>query len=265
MENTNKNMATWKCANRLEFEPRKWQAEASLENNRADRAVITDMSGGMTEVWCIGDWDYNWSEINSPTLSLKKNTPYVFTFWLNGGENDNNSEVCQFRIYFKGDDENPMIFRLNRNYIKAAKHNGGWYRYEIPFNTGDATVGSEGENVETTLQFAAMAAPCAFMPDKPAFDALSDEERPDPRIPQRHNIVFAEGWPRRNCSWSHLIFGEEEPAKNAHENGFNNTFNSEKLAMLQEMGFNLNEALQDVHLPPDVKADLIREIFGMTQ
>ncbi|MCL1878264.1 MAG: hypothetical protein FWF80_05355 [Defluviitaleaceae bacterium] len=248
-----KNMANWKDENRLHFEPRKWQAEAHLQDCRAERVVITDPAGGMTEVWCLGDWHKHWSAINAPAMRLKKNTDYMFAFWLNGGENDRHKEVCQFKIYFDGDGENPLIFRLNRNYIKPTKYNGGWYRYEIPFNTGD----SDGEDVEITLQFAAMDAHCAFMPDHPALDALSDEARPDPRIPQRHNIVFTDGWPR-DTGWSYLAFGDDVAVEHhGHENGFN----GERFATLQGMGFDLQDAIND--LPPDMKADLIREIFAL--
>ncbi|MCL2356241.1 MAG: hypothetical protein FWC70_03630 [Defluviitaleaceae bacterium] len=235
------NMATWKEEStdeaRLQFEPRKWQSE----NNLAERTVITDPAGGLTEVFCLGNWHKQRAEINSQAMPLKKNTDYTFAFWLNGGENDRRAETCQLRVCFNGDDKNPLIFRLNRGYIKPAKYSGGWYRYEIPFNTGDA----DGESVETTLQFTATDAHCAVMPDKPVFDALPDDDRPDPRIPQRHNIVFTDGWPH-DASWSHLVFGGGENIR----------------ALSESLGIDIDAAI--ITLPGEEKAELIRQIIEMT-
>jgi len=119
------------------FEPRAWHVEPAKNNwrNKVERTFITDMSGSLTEAFCIGDWQKNWSSVESPKFTLDENETYVFTFWLNGGENVRLEELCQFRIYLGDDTDNPFIFRLNRNYIKPTKHHKGWYRYEIPFNT----------------------------------------------------------------------------------------------------------------------------------
>ncbi|MCL1884920.1 MAG: hypothetical protein FWF81_14335 [Defluviitaleaceae bacterium] len=231
--------------NYLAFEPRKWQADKNHSN--AERTMITDMCGGLTEVFCLGDWHKNWSQINSPNMLLKKNTDYVFTFWLNGGENDRFKETCKLKIYFQSDSENPIIFKLNRSYIKPIKYNSGWYRYEIPFNSGD----SNGESVAILMQFAAMDAHCAIMPDKPEFDSLPDEDLPDSRIPQRHNIVFSEGYPR-DAHWSHLVFGEDSNYRNPFHQ-------SSSLASLIAEGFDLNMALED--LPPQEKADVLMKIL----
>jgi hypothetical protein len=76
--------------NYISFEPRKWQADTSVNSNgnKSERVFVTDMCGGLTEVYCIGDWHKNLSQIKSESMMLKENSDYVFTFWLNGGEND---------------------------------------------------------------------------------------------------------------------------------------------------------------------------------
>jgi len=189
------------------FDPRKWKPNPLItSNNKAERTFITGIGGKLTEVYCLGDWNWHWSEIENPRTAMKSNTDCVFTFWLNGGENDRNDEVCQLKIIFNGDEDNAMTFKLNRHYIKPEKHIGGWYRYEIPFKIPEAGEPGE-ENVIVQLKFAAMSAPCAIMPDNEEFAELSGEEFPDPKIPQRSNIVFNDGYPR-DAWWSHLIFGE---------------------------------------------------------
>ena len=200
--------------NKLTFDARKWQADTTVPDrnkNRAERAFVNDMCGGLTEVYCVGNWNKDWSQIESPRYNLEKGQDYIFSFWLNGGENDRFQEFCTLRIVFDDNWDNAMAFKLNRNYIKPAKHNSGWYLYEIPFNTGNSGF--------TQFKLSVMDAYCAIMPDKPEFAQLPDEEKPDPRIPQRHNIVFAEGFPR-NSGWSYLVFGEgSQNSDNNRSNG----------------------------------------------
>jgi hypothetical protein len=214
----------------LTIEPRKWKVDYSGNKPAAQRTFITDMAGGLTEAICLGNWKFEWMNIYSPQTALRKNTDYVFAFWLNGGETEIEQETCEFRIYLN-DSENPMIFRLNRDYIKTEKYNKGWYRFMIPFNSGE----SENEAVVAHFEFVAMRAYCAVLPDKPEYAGLPDEERPDPRIPQRHNIAHgASGYPR-DKSWSYLVFGKEAmdlatvwgpSGRNASGNGNNTNTNT---------------------------------------
>jgi hypothetical protein len=151
-----------------------------------------------------------------------------------------------------GDADNPLVFRLNRQYIKPDKYNGGWYRYKIPFNVGD----TDGEEVPVTLQFCAMDAHCAIMPDKQEFAQLPDEEQPDKRIPQRHNIVFTDGWPR-DSKWSYLVFGDET----SYQNTEGNHYNQHRIDSLIAMGMDFESMFDD--MDSGDKSDLFRDIFGM--
>ncbi|MCL2364330.1 MAG: hypothetical protein FWC71_06665 [Defluviitaleaceae bacterium] len=241
------------------FEPRTWQVEPARNNwsNKVERTFITDMAGDLTEAFCIGDWHKNWSSVESPNIMLDKNKSYVFTFWLNGGENDRLDELCQFRIYLNDNSENPFIFRLNRDYIKPTKHHQGWYRYEIPFNTGSGI--AHHNNINITLQFAAMDAHCAFLPDKAEFAALLDEEIPNPQLPQRHNIKFPGGYPR-DSHWSHLVYGNTATPPPLHPFSQNE---QNKLQQLITLGVDIESILE--HMDSEDLINLLRTPNNLAQ
>ncbi|MDF2589801.1 MAG: hypothetical protein K0S41_3642 [Anaerocolumna sp.] len=180
--------------NRLYFNAREWKFNPDCDKNAGERTFITGLDGKLVEIYTLGNWGWDWSEIISKQLTLQKNTEYTFTFWLNGGENDRNNEVCRLQITFNNDHENSLIYKLNRNYIKPLKHYKGWELYEIPFTTED--------NEYTELKFVAQAAFMAVMPakDKEEYADLPDEVDEFYNVrPQRHNIVFDDGWP--NNTW----------------------------------------------------------------
>ncbi len=120
-------------------------------------------------------------------------------FWLNGGENDRCDEICQLQILFTDysvtasseEFEKGMCYRLNREYIKPLKRYKGWEYYDIPFTTTDARY--------TQFQFVAYRAPMALMAaEKPdVYESLEEVLDPfDGKRPQRHNIMFEDGWPK---------------------------------------------------------------------
>lgn len=174
--------------NRLYFNPRDW---ALVSDALGYRSFMEGPDGELSESFMIGDWGWNWTEVASQTLTLEKHAKYEFVFWLNGGENDQNNETCQFAVLFDDDYDGRLIYNLNRNYIKPQKKVNGWELYCIPFSTGD--------NQNTQLRFMAMRAPMTVMsagdPEGYADLADSPDEFEDKR-PQRHNIVFNDGWPR---------------------------------------------------------------------
>ena len=150
--NENKNEQR---VNRLLFNAREWSFNKDCQkSNVGNRSFMQGPDGNLAEAYTIGDWGYNWTEIVTKTLILPKNTTHTLTFWLNGGENDKNDEVCRFVVVYNNDCDNCYTYNLNRNFIKPLKKVNGWELYEIPFITGD--------NEYTQ---------------------------------QRHNIVFADGWP----------------------------------------------------------------------
>lgn len=138
-------------------------------------------------------------------LRLERNTEYHFVFWLNGGENDNSDETCMFQVIFTDNSmraseaewEQRLCYKLNRAYIKPLKKYNGWELYDIPFTTNDCEY--------TQMRFTAQRAPMAIMEARePAFYAEL-EDRIDEfanRRPQRHNIIFEDGWPTANVWYS---------------------------------------------------------------
>lgn len=191
------------------FNAREWRFNPKVARNVGERSFITDLEGGLSECYMIGDWKWNWTEICTKYMKLEKDSDYTFIFWLNGGERDDNAEVCQLQVVFtNGDDEetqyedwanrgiskeewnNRLIYKLNRSFIKPIKKVRGWELYEIPFHT---------ENKEfTQLRFVANGAYMTIMPakDKEYYAEWQDELDPfEGQRPQRHNMVFEDGWP----------------------------------------------------------------------
>ena len=210
----------------ITFNARHWTISKDCNKTVGSRTFITDPFGGLSEAWLLGDWNWNWSQIETKDMILEKNTDYVFTLWLNGGENDCNDSVCQLEIMFDNDYEGRSIYRLDRNYIQYIKHYKGWYLYRIPFNTGDACY--------TKLRFVAMRAYCALIPAKELSDYESlPEDLPQENVPQRHNIVFgSEGFPR-NCWWSSNVFGKN--------------INSQSNANCNNYGVNFKDFAESIH------------------
>lgn len=186
-----------KTMNALYIEPRSFHPVEGCENNIFSRSYISSfLDGRLQETLMLGDWQWNWSEAASEPLELQPNTDYVLTFWLNGGENDQYNETCDFRILFTDDPaqsvdrQNELIYKLNRHYIRPAKSIDGWELYEIPFRTE--------EKRYTFLKFAAMRAPMAILPAGDVSDYADLADRPHPLAEgkkQRPNIVFDSGYP----------------------------------------------------------------------
>lgn len=179
----------------LYFNPRKWSFNRECPKNVGSRSFMLGPDGELAEAYMIGNWRYDWTEIISETLLLKKQTRHVFVFWLNGGENDRNDEVCRFEVIFNNDVENRRTYNLNRNFIKPVRTLNNWELYEIPFMTED--------NEYTQLKFVAQAAFMTVMAakDSGAYEGIPNHEDPYKRWrPQRHNLIFEDGFPPAN-SW----------------------------------------------------------------
>lgn len=192
IDNTNKE--TENQVVRLYFNPRKWSFNKACKSNVGNRSFITGPDGTLAEGYMIGDWNYNWTEIISETLLLPQNTDCRFTFWLNGGENDRQDEVCRLDIIFDNDQEQRLSYNLNRNFIRPVKKLNGWELYEIPFRTQD--------NAYTELKFIAQKAYMTILAAKDASAYAAIPDSPDPfeaERPQRHNLIFSDGFPTN--SW----------------------------------------------------------------
>lgn len=211
--------------NTIYFNPRNWSFEQTQYNSqnsflfshtgsmnrgtgytqpvRAERSFINDFDNGLVESLLFGHWDAPAVTAVSSELFLTPDTAYRFVFWLNGGENDKSSEICQLRIIFSGSPEDCYTYNLNRNYIKPLLHRDGWELYSIPFQTPAASSAMQGTSepspaVAVRLAFVAENAPMAIKPAKEP-EAYADwEDAPDAfagQRPQRHNLVFEDGWP----------------------------------------------------------------------
>jgi hypothetical protein len=99
--------------------------------------------------------------------------------------------VCRLEILYNNDWENRYTYNLNRNFIKPLKKLNGWELYEIPFITGD--------NEYTQLRFVAQGAYMTVMAAKEpsAYADIPDtHDEFEGLRPQRHNIVFDDGFPK---------------------------------------------------------------------
>ncbi len=219
---------------KLYFDPRKWSFNKTCKDNVGNRSFITGPDGVLAEGYMIGDWSNRWTEIVSETLLLPKNADCSFTFWLNGGENDRNDEVCRFDIIFNNNHEQRFSYNLNRNYIRPVKKLNGWELYEIPFRTEN--------NEYTELRFVAQKAYMTVLAAKDVSFYKDVKDHPDPfeaERPQRHNIIFSDGFPA-NSWYSTRSLKEkhkcQQPDKK-HQDGF---------GFRQGMGF----PAMDLGIPP---------------
>ncbi len=216
--------------NYITINPREWHKNPDESHKTVfDRIMISNplaafdpSEGSLVEILSIGDWDWNhYSKVTNGFLTVEPNTEYHLVFWLNGGENDRSDEICQLQILFTDcnvtasgkEFEEGSCYRLNRGYIKPLKKYKGWEYYDIPFVTTDARYAE--------FQFVAHKAPMALMParEPEAYEGLEDVTDPyEKQRPQRHNIVFEDGWPTNN--W----YSTEKLAREASRHAFENTF-----------------------------------------
>lgn len=211
--------------NTIYFNPRNWSFEQTQYNSQnsfvfsrthstnqgtgysqpvhAERSFINDFDDSLVESLMFGHWDAPAVSAVSNEMSLIPDTAYRFVFWLNGGENDKSSELCQLLIIFSGNREDCYTYNLNRNYIKPLLHKDGWELYSIPFRTPAVASAIQGASepaptVATRLAFVAGNAPMAVKPAKEPDFYADWEDAPDAfasQRPQRHNLVFEDGWP----------------------------------------------------------------------
>lgn len=227
--NTN-NTANTEPVNKLYFDAREWIFNKECKNNVGSRSFMQGPDGVINEAFMIGNWGWDWTEIISRIMLLPKNTLNTFTFWLNGGENDNNNEVCRFEIVFNNDYENRYTYNLNRNFIKPLKKVNGWELYEIPFRTGD--------NEYTQFKFIAQRAYMTVLNAKDVSEYADLQDTVDPYEqyrPQRHNIIFADGWPT-NTGYSTVRL-EQQYGNKQQSNDSSATKNEQPSGFVPPKGF----------------------------
>lgn len=227
------------------FNPREWSLEQSQNDNNyfngmqmnfmnrsvtVERSFINEFDNGLVECLMLGGWNEPYVKVISKNFSLTQDTDYSFVFWLNGGENDKNSEICQLQVIFEGNQKDCNTYRLNRNFIKPLLHYHGWELYSVSFHTPFVmTSANEGEAIVISTQFSFVSgnAPMALKPAK-ELDFYKDWEDVQDEFaelrPQRHNIVFEDGWPSLNMYGGDKYSTEALRArKNAETESFFNT------------------------------------------
>lgn len=170
----------------LFFNVTDWHVDKQVPQSVATIKTVRGFDGAEVLTWQLGDWNWNWTTLTSKR-DLEPNTEYIFTFWLNGGENDRGDEVCNLEIF--GDDwDLRTTFKLNRDYILPTLIKNGWYLFCIPFKTDK--VG------KTTLRFSVSGAITTIAPAQSAvsYENLESDDD-DHEKPQRSNVVFENGWP----------------------------------------------------------------------
>ena len=218
--------------NYITINPKEWRKNPDGSNKTVcDRFMISNPLAGvipsapsMVEVLSVGAWDWNCtSHVTNGFQTLEPNTEYHFVFWLNGGENDRSDETCQLQILFTDDNfiasakefETGLCYRLNRGYIKPLKKYKGWEYYDIPFTTTQAKY--------TQFQLVTDRAPMALMQaEKPeVYQNLQNLVDPyEKQRPQRHNIVFEDGWPSDTRWYStENLARSQVNAAHGHEKG----------------------------------------------
>lgn len=210
---------------KLYFDARSWKFNKDCSHNVGSRSFMEGPDKQLAEAYMIGDWSNNWTEIISETLLLPKFTDCRFTFWLNGGENDHNNEICRFEILFNADYEQRYTYNLNRNFIKPLKKLNGWELYEIPFRTQD--------NEYTQFRFVAQRAYMTIIAAKDAEAYAQFSDNPDPyenERPQRHNLIFSsDGFPK-NCWYSTEQLNAKYKNKNTAQAASNQSFINDNLS-----------------------------------
>lgn len=212
------NQSEVKQMNYIYFNPREWSSDQTQYNtpfntqyhnnnsfyqsganrcSNVERCFINDFDNGLTECLMLGGWDDPYVRVTSMSFTLLPDTENYFVFWLNGGENDKNSEICQLQISFSDIPDDCYTYKLNRNYIRPLLHKQGWELYSIPFMAP-----SSGQTpAEARFSFVAGNAPMAIKPAKEPSFYKDWKDEPDEFAkwrPQRHNLVFDDGWPAIN-------------------------------------------------------------------
>lgn len=176
-----------KQMNYIFLNPRNWS-----EKDGVERTFIDGFEGSLEEILQIGSWTTE-CKAESKHFLLNPDAEYSFVFWLNGGENEGGREICDLIIRFNLENGFANRYKLNRSYIKPLLHFRGWELYSIGFTTPEA---SEAVDVNFTFHVknAPMAVKAAKEPEyysewKDEIDEFASQR------PQRHNIVFEDGWP----------------------------------------------------------------------
>lgn len=264
--------------NYIYFNPREWSFGQS---GQVERCFINDFDNSLIEGMLLGGWNIGFAKATSKHYLLAQDTEYCFVFWLNGGENDKGGgEICQLQISFSQNQDDCYIYKLNRNYIRPLLHSQGWELYSIPFRTpdmsdvlADSIPNTAGTVVAVDAQFAFVAgfAPMAVKPAKEPDFYKDWKDEPDEFAewrPQRHNIVFEDGWPSINAyggdRYSTEVLRARKDAETKGKKNWNfDGLKNKDVRMHMERGPHFFNFLNKAHRAPNqLDADELSERVG---
>ncbi len=145
----------------INFNTRDFKFEDTCKSNVGFRGFVSTGFGN-EEIWEIGDWGWNWTQIAAVFKGLEKNTDYVFRFAMTLGHNDDNRE--ESLVHILRDCEGAAVDQASQYDIEEESRKAWEDRYtycirqsrfkpviskrdreedtmlrvfELPFNTGD--------------------------------------------------------------------------------------------------------------------------------
>lgn len=130
----------------IDFHTRDFEFEKTCNSNVGFRGFITTPVGD-EEIWEIGSWGWDWTQITSKAYQLEPNTDYIFRFAMTLGHNDDNREESLVHIVYCDDgkdgweDRFTYCIRMSRFkpiISKRVTDEQTMLRvFELPFHTGD--------------------------------------------------------------------------------------------------------------------------------
>ena len=94
----------------INFNARDFEFDSNSEKNVGFRGFVSTANGN-EEIWEIGDWGWNWTQIIGVFRDLTPDTDYVFRFAMTLGHNDDNKEESLVNIFPFYPDEDPLDTR----------------------------------------------------------------------------------------------------------------------------------------------------------
>ncbi|MBE5862977.1 MAG: hypothetical protein E7295_09015 [Lachnospiraceae bacterium] len=87
----------------IHFNARNFEFDSSCNTNVGFRGFVTTVLGN-EEVWEIGNWNWDWTQICANLTGLEKNMDYMFRFAMTLGHNDDNREESLVHIHYNDGD-----------------------------------------------------------------------------------------------------------------------------------------------------------------
>lgn len=133
----------------IQFNTREFDFDESCQSNTGFRGFVTTALGN-EEVWEIGDWGWNWTQLAAEIKNLEPNTDYVFRFAMTLGHNDDGREESLVHLHYSDGDAKQAwkdrftycikMSRFKPILSKRDPDEDTMIRvFELPFNTGEHT------------------------------------------------------------------------------------------------------------------------------